>query len=117
MREGLEVRLAYGDGWLPVEVPADAATVVRPSHRAAAADQRKTLRDALRGPVAGPPLRSLVRTGQTVAIAVCDVTRPQPREAMVAAILDELNGVTRLDDVVLVVATGTHRANTDAELR
>jgi nickel-dependent lactate racemase len=36
---------------------------------------------------------------------------------MVRAVLNELDGVIRLDDVVVLVATGTHRANTEAELR
>ena len=72
---------------------------------------------ALRAPVAGPPLRSLVRPGQTVAISICDGTRPQPRDIVVPAILDELDGIVRLEDVVVLVATGTHRGNTDEELR
>ena len=73
--------------------------------------------EALRAPVAGPPLRELVGPGQTVAIAVCDGTRPQPRHIVVPAILDELAGVVPLDDVVVLVATGTHRGNTGDELR
>ena len=36
---------------------------------------------------------------------------------MIPAILDELDGVVDIADVVILVATGTHRANTDAELR
>jgi nickel-dependent lactate racemase len=36
---------------------------------------------------------------------------------MVTAILEELDGVVDLGDVVVLVATGTHRANTDDELR
>ena len=36
---------------------------------------------------------------------------------MIPALLDELDGIVDLDDVVVLVATGTHRANTDAELR
>ena len=36
---------------------------------------------------------------------------------MITAILAELDGVISLDDVVLLVATGTHRGNTDAEIR
>jgi nickel-dependent lactate racemase len=58
-----------------------------------------------------------VRPGQTVAISACDGTRPQPRQLMIPAILAELDGVTRPQDVVILVATGTHRGNTDAELR
>src|SRR4029453_13729949 len=41
----------------------------------------------------------------------------RPREVMIPAILDELDEIVDLDDVVVLVATGTHRANTDAELR
>ena len=52
-----------------------------------------------------------------VAISVCDGTRPQPRKIVVPAILDELEGIIRLEDVVVLVATGTHRGNSDAELR
>lgn len=36
---------------------------------------------------------------------------------MIPAILDELDGVIDLDDVTILVATGTHRGNTEAELR
>jgi nickel-dependent lactate racemase len=71
---------------------------------------------ALRQPVSGRPLRQRVRPGQTVAIAVCDGTRPQPRRTVVPALLDELEGIVRLEDVVILVATGTHRANTESEL-
>ena len=76
----------------------------------------RRLRDALRRPVAGPPLRELVRPGQTVAISACDGTRPQPRHLMIPAVLDELDGIVRPEDVTVLVATGTHRGNTPAEL-
>src|SRR5215218_10132738 len=110
------VSLAYGHSRLPVEVPDDAA-VVTPVPTAAAADVPAELRRALREPVAGPPLRERVRRGQTVAISACDITRAQPREAMLTVLLEELDGVVDLDDVVVLVATGTHRANTEPELR
>ena len=111
------VHLAYGTQGLVVDLPADRTTVVEPRWEPMAADPSALLREALRSPVAGPPLRERVPQGSTVAISVCDATRPQPRELMVRAVLDELDGVVRLDDVVVLVATGTHRANTDAELR
>jgi nickel-dependent lactate racemase len=111
------VRLAYGRTGLSVDLPARRTTVVAPVPAPAAPDPAATLRRALREPVAGPPLRELVRPGQQVAVSVCDLTRPQPREAMIRALLDELAGVLDPRDVTLLVATGTHRANTDAELR
>ena len=108
--------LAYGTAGLTIELPDD-AVVVAPQHAVPAADAAATLRRALREPVAGPALRRRVRRGQTVAISACDITRAQPRAAMIGAVLDELDGVVRLDDLVVLVATGSHRANTDAELR
>jgi nickel-dependent lactate racemase len=113
----VRVRLAYGERGLDVELPADRTTVVEPTFVDAPADQLGLLRDALRHPVAGPPLRELVQPGQTVAISMCDGTRPQPRHLMIPAVLEELEGLVRLDDVVVLVATGTHRGNTDAEIR
>ncbi|MFF5497551.1 nickel-dependent lactate racemase [Streptomyces aquilus] len=113
----MKVRLAYGQSGLDIEVDPRTATVVEPVHHEAAADQMAALRAALRDPVAGPPLRERVRPGQTVAISACDGTRPQPRHLMIPALLDELEGVVRREDVVILVATGTHRGNDEAELR
>jgi lactate racemase len=110
------VTLAYGRTGLPVEVP-DAAQVITPVPTPPAADVRAELRRALREPVSGPPLRERLRPGQTVAVSACDGTRAQPRELMLPVLLEELDGLVDLDDVVVLVATGTHRANTEAELR
>jgi lactate racemase len=111
------VRLAYGESGLDLEIDPAVTTVVEPVYSAPVPDESLEVRRALREPVAGPPLRERVRPGQTVAISVCDITRPQPRAIMVAEVLSELDGIIKLDDVVIVVATGTHRANTDTELR
>src|SRR5918994_1354049 len=108
------VTLAYGSSGIPVQVPAD-ATIISPRHAPAAADPIGVLRRAIREPVAGPPLRDLVRPGQRVAIAVCDVTRPQPRALQLAAIGEVLDGVVRPEDVVVLIATGTHRSSTAEE--
>lgn len=111
----IPVRLAYGETGLVVDFP-PGTVVVAPRHRPAAADPAALLRSALARPVAGPPLRSLARSGQRVAISVCDITRPQPRAAMIRAILDALDGIVRPRDVTILIATGTHRANTPDEL-
>ena len=113
----MRVRLAYGEDGLDVDLPADRTTVVEPTYAAAPDDQAGLLRAALRRPVDGPPLRDLLRPGQTVAISMCDGTRPQPRHLMIPAVLEELEGIVRSEDVVVLVATGTHRGNSDAEIR
>ena len=112
----LDIDLAYGRQGLRVSLPADRTTVVTPAHQPAARDVPAALREALRHPVAGPPLRAVVRPGQRVAVSVCDVTRPQPREAMLRALLNELDAIVTPGDLTVLIATGTHRGNTPAEL-
>lgn len=112
----MKVELAYGETGLVIDVPADRTTVVTPRQLTPVPDELGAVRAALRHPTAGPPLLDRVRAGQTVAISMCDGTRPQPRDVMIPALLDELDGIVRPDDVVVLVATGTHRANTPAEL-
>ena len=112
----MKVELAYGETGLVIDVPADRTTVVTPRQLDAMTDERRAVRAALRRPTAGPPLRDRVNTGQTVAISMCDGTRPQPRHLMIPALLDELDGIVPPEDVVVIVATGTHRGNTPAEL-
>jgi lactate racemase len=112
----MRVSLAYGDTGLDIEVP-DQAEVIYPRPAPAAPDTAAALTAALRAPVSGPPLADRVRPGQTVAISVCDGTRAQPSSLMLPAVLAELAGIVDFDDIVVLVATGTHRANTEAELR
>ena len=112
----LDIDLAYGRQGLRISLPADRTTVVAPAYHPAAPDVPAALREALRRPVAGPPLRAVVRPGQRVAVSVCDLTRPQPREAMLRALLDELDGIAGPDDLTVLIATGTHRGNSPGEL-
>jgi lactate racemase len=112
----MRVALAYGDGRLEVELPDDRTTVVWPNYTAPAPDATQEVRRALRNPVSGLPLRMLAKPGQSVAISICDGTRPQPRQIVLPAILEELDGLVALEDIVVLVATGTHRGNTPQEL-
>ena len=100
----MRVQLAYGEQGLTVDLPDDRTTVVEPRYVPGAADPAAVLRSALREPVAGPPLREIVRPGQKVAISVCDGTRAQPRDLMVPAVLAELDGIVDRDDVVTLTA-------------
>jgi nickel-dependent lactate racemase len=112
----MRVDLAYGDGSLSVQVPSSSTVVIEPRRRAAVKDPHATLVQAMTSPVAGPPLRTLVHKGQSVAISVCDGTRPQPRALILGAIMEQLEGLVDPSDVVVLVATGTHRPNTPAEI-
>ena len=111
----MRVRLDYGADGLDVDLPDERVTVIQPLFRAALPDPHEALVAALRAPVARPPLREIVRAGQKVAISVCDITRAQPRREMLRALFEEMPAV-RDEDVTILIATGTHRVNTPAEL-
>jgi lactate racemase len=71
---------------------------------------------ALRHPLGTKPLAELVKPGDKVTITASDLTRPVRSKEFLPVILNELNGAGVPDsDIILVVATGTHRAHTHAE--
>ena len=114
----MNVRLAYGQTGLDVELPASATTVVEPTHargRAPTSAPRCARRSTRRSPARR--CASSRAPARRVAISMCDGTRAQPRDLMIPAVLDELAGIVADADVVILVATGTHRGNTDEELR
>jgi nickel-dependent lactate racemase len=111
----MRVRLDYGVDGLEVDLPHDAVTVIEPVFRPALADACAALTAALGAPVGRPPLRSLVRRGQKVAISVCDITRAQPRRETLGALFAEMADIP-VEDITILIATGTHRTNTPAEL-
>jgi nickel-dependent lactate racemase len=111
----VRLRLDYGTDGLEVDLPDERVTVIEPSHRPAVADPQAALREAIRAPMQSAPIGQLVRAGQRVAISVCDITRAQPRREMLRALFEELPQL-RPDDVTILIATGTHRGNTPAEL-
>jgi nickel-dependent lactate racemase len=88
------------------------AEVIEPRFVPGLEDEPAVLRTALREPIAGPPLRDRVPEGATVAIVICDVTRPFPARRVLPVILQEIQD----HQVTIFIATGTHRACTTSEL-
>ena len=114
-----ELKLPYGDGYLPVAVPTERLLGVVLPKAAANGDraEQDVVRQALARPLGTPALRTLVRPGQQVAIVVSDGTRPCPTDRLLPPVLEELAVAGVPDaDVTVVVALGLHRAQTPAEL-
>ena len=115
----MKIRLDYGKTGLDVELPdKNAITVVAPKHLVGLPNQKKAIREALQNPIGSPPLRELVHPGNSIGIIFNDITRPSPDHITIPALIDELEtaGINR-DQITLFNATGTHRPNTDQELR
>ncbi|RLB89915.1 MAG: nickel-dependent lactate racemase [Deltaproteobacteria bacterium] len=81
-------------------------------------DLAAAYKDALDHPIDSPPLREIVNPGETVAIAVSDITRVwQHNELTLPILIDHLNEAGIADkDITVIIAVGAHRQNTQAEL-
>ena len=108
----MDIRLAYGRNGLNISLPDDRTTVIEPGFVPGLPDQEGALRTAIRDPVGSKPLRQLVSADQTVAISVCDITRPMPSNLVLPIVLRELAHVPS-DQIAILIATVTHRGNTD----
>jgi lactate racemase len=108
------IQLAYGKDGLAVDLPDD-AVLIEPRYLPGLPDEAAALRQALRDPIDCLPLRSLVGPNDTVAIVVCDITRPMPSRRVLPVVLAELDHLAP-ERITIFNATGTHRANTPAEL-
>jgi lactate racemase len=115
----LRCRVPFGRSEISFELPRGVeGTLVQSRSLPPLSDLAVAARASLAEPLDAPPLRSLARAGGSVCIVVTDATRSCPDEVLVTAILDELHaGGTRDGDVTILVATGLHRASTDAEKR
>jgi nickel-dependent lactate racemase len=113
----MKIRLAYGKTGLEIELSDELdVTVVEPKFVPGLPDPRAALREALGAPIEAPPLRELVKADDKVGVVFSDITRPTPNHLILPVVLDELAHVPK-ENITLFNALGTHRPNTDVELR
>jgi lactate racemase len=111
------INLAYGKTGLSLDLPDDwDMSVVEPAYQPGLLDPVAALTQALRSPIGSPPLREVVKPGDQVGIIFSDITRPTPHQLILPAVLQELQHVPN-QNITLFNATGTHRKNSEAELR
>jgi nickel-dependent lactate racemase len=101
------MRLAYGQSGLEVNLPPH-AQVLRSRFVPGLADEPAAIRAALREPI------QKVRAGDRVVIVHTDITRATPNDRILPVLLSELKAA---GDITLLNALGTHRRQTNAELR
>jgi lactate racemase len=116
--EPLRFKLDYGRTGLEVDLPDDRVVcplVIKPSPPLA--DPEAAVNDALNNPIASRPLAELARGRRNACILICDVTRPVPNRLLLPPLLKTLesNGIAR-GNILILIATGLHRPNQDAEL-
>jgi lactate racemase len=114
----MRIELNYGRDKLRVELPDDLqVTLLRKPAMPVLPDPQGAVLQALANPVKTAPLIELARTARSAVIAICDITRPVPNALFLRPLIERLmeGGITARNILVLV-ATGLHRPNLDAEL-
>lgn len=115
----MEFELGFGTGLQRLTVPdGNILAVLTPNEVERGLTGEAEVIRALGSPIGSPGLRDIVRPGEKIAIVTSDVTRPMPTYKVMPALLDELYGAgVRREDITLVFALGSHRAQTADERR
>jgi nickel-dependent lactate racemase len=113
----MRINLAYGRHGLIVTLP-DSVDEFSPRFIPGLPDELEALRGALRNPIGSAPLVELIKPGDSVVVVHTDITRATPNKRILPVLLDELEmaGIAR-EDISLLNGLGTHRQQTEAELR
>ena len=114
----MKIELKYGREGLLVDLADDLdVTVIKKPSMPVIEDSETAVVQALDDPVGTPPLRTLAETANSVAIAICDITRPVPNGLFLRPMIEQLiGGGISADAITVIVATGLHRPNLGAEL-
>jgi nickel-dependent lactate racemase len=114
MRE-VNIKVAYGRKGLNITLPEKGLTIIEPKFVPGLPRERKSFVDSLKHPIGSPPLKDMIKSKDSIAIVFSDITRPMPNRKIIPWLLEELGGLGK-ERVVLINATGMHRANTIEEL-
>lgn len=110
------VRLQYGQDGLVVDIPSSNVDVIEPIHVRGLQNEAEEFFRAVRDPISSRPLKELINLNDRVAVVIPDITRPLPSERLLPWLFTELDHVAP-EKFVIINGTGSHRANTDDELR
>jgi lactate racemase len=114
----IHVNLPYGDAELGIDIPEENLIgVYSPEDVPPVSDVRTEVQRALENPIGSKRLDELARGKKKVVIVADDNTRLTPTDMIVPPVLDALNAAGVPDSAItLIIALGTHRFMTDAEI-
>ena len=113
----MQIQLAYGRQGLTIDLP-ESVDIIQPEFVPGLLDEAEALQSALKNPIDSPPLSELVQPSDKVVIVHTDITRATPNDRILPVILAELENYGLPDqNISLLNGLGTHRPQTDPELR
>jgi len=115
----MNIPLLYGKGVLNVAPPAGCVpTVIRKRPMPVLTDPVAAITGALAAPVGEQPLARAAHGARTACILICDITRPVPNGLFLQPLIRQLmEAGVPATGITVLVATGLHRPNEDAELQ
>ncbi len=111
----MKAHLQYGTTGLELDLAGINATILAPKFLDGLPDEAAAFTAAVRSPLGTRPLRDLIAATDRVAVVIPDITRPLPSDRLLPWLFAELAHVPRANFTILI-GTGSHRANTPAEL-
>jgi nickel-dependent lactate racemase len=111
----MKTHLQYGTTGLELDLTGINATILAPRFLPGLPDEAAAFTAALRAPIGTRPLRGQIAATDRVAVVIPDGTRPLPRDRLLPWLFAELAHVPR-ENFTILIGTGSHRANTPAEL-
>ncbi|MDA0346492.1 MAG: nickel-dependent lactate racemase [Verrucomicrobia bacterium] len=106
--------LDYGQSGLKLELTGLEATILSPKFLQGLADEGAAFKEAINDPIGCPPLKEIIRSNETVAIVIPDITRALPNERLLTWLFKELAHLPA-ENYTIISGTGTHRENTEEE--
>lgn len=113
------IKIPYGKSHIEAQIPESRLEGILESHAhnyKPKAKEKELVRRALENPIESPRLRDLVKGRKKIVIITSDHTRPVPTKIIAPLMLAEIRSGNPDADITFLVATGFHRATTDAEL-
>jgi len=110
----MTIAIPYGDTYINVEIAN--AIVKKPRFIKGTGNETDLVEQSLENPIGSPHLNALVNSSSKVALLVPDITRPCPSNKIVPVLLKKLLSCgVKKENIVIVFATGAHRAHTASE--
>ncbi len=114
----MKISIPYGKSALSFEVPDSRLQGVLASNAhspEAEASEAEQVRRSLASPIDSRPLRELAKGKKRVVVVTSDHTRPVPSHITMPLLLDEIRAGNPEAQIVILIATGSHRETTRDE--
>ena len=115
-----EIAIPYHTGTMPLHVEESALEAVLTAHIHEfnpGKSEAQLVEEALANPIGSPRLRELAAGKRRIVIVTSDHTRAVPSKITLPILLQEIRSGNPEAEITILIATGLHRATTEAEQR